>query len=119
MHVRRLILFAVALALWGPAAAHAELPASVRVVSCVPWHPGDGGSVTYEARMRSVPRTARMALRIRLLEKVDGGDWHRVTADELGVWRKSRGGAAAFAWEQKVRGLRQGAVYRAVVDYRW
>jgi len=91
----------------------------VHVVSCAPWQPGAGGSVTYEARMRSVPGTARMALRIRLLEKVGDGEWRRVTADELDVWRRSRVGAAALVWEQKVRGLQQGAVYRAVVDYRW
>ena len=119
MHVRGLILLALALALWGPATAHADLPASVRVLSCEGWQPGAGGSVTYQARMRAVSGTARMALRIRLIEKVDDGEWHRVTAEDLGVWRRSRVGATGLQWEQKVRGLRQGAVYRAVVDYRW
>jgi len=60
-----------------------------------------------------------MALRVRLLERSGDGDYHRVDADELDVWRKSRAGASVFVWDQKIRGLRQGAVYRAVVDYRW
>jgi len=119
MHVRSLIPLALALALWGPAAAHADLPASVRVLSCDPWQPGSGGSVTYQARMRAVSGTARMALRIRLIEKIDDGEWRRVSAQDLGVWRRSSVGAKGLQWDQKVRGLRQGAVYRAVVDYRW
>jgi archaellum component FlaF (FlaF/FlaG flagellin family) len=42
-----------------------------------------------------------------------------VSAPGLDVWRKSRAGAAAFRYKQRVRGLHQGAVYRAVVHYRW
>jgi hypothetical protein len=119
MTVRGLILLTTALALLAAAPAHADLPAAVRVLSCEPWQPGDGGSVSYEARMKAFDGTERMALRVRLLERSGDGDYHRVDADELDVWRKSRPGATAFVWEQKVRGLRQGAVYRAVVDYRW
>jgi archaellum component FlaF (FlaF/FlaG flagellin family) len=69
--------------------------------------------------MRAVSGTARMALRIRLLEKYDDGRFERVSAPGLDVWRKSRAGAAAFRYKQRVRGLHQGAVYRAVVHYRW
>jgi hypothetical protein len=115
MHVRRLILVALALALPAPA-AHAEAPADVRVLSCTPWEEGEGGSVTYEARMRAVPGTERMALRIRLLEKFGDGDFHRVSGR---VWRKSRPRVEAFNWEHHVDGLRQGGNYRAVVHYRW
>ena len=67
--------------------------------------------------MRAVPKTVRMALRFRLYEKVGDGEFHRVATNE--VWRVSRPGAAAFVWDHRVRGLRQGAVYRAVVKYRW
>ncbi len=68
--------------------------------------------MTYAARMRAVPGTARMSLRIRLFEKAGDGEFERVSAEGLGVWRKSRPGASAFRYEQRVRGLRQGAVYR-------
>ena len=99
-------------------AAHADGGADVRILSCSPWQERDGGAVTYQARMRSKPGTARMALRFRLLERSGGqGEYHRVGARE--VWRSSRPGALSFVWEHRVRGLRQGAAYRAVVDYRW
>lgn len=121
MHVRALILLALALGAF-PAAAHAsaESPASVRVLSCSPWQEGVGGTVSYDARMRAVPDTERMALRIRLLEKQSNAErFSPLEAEGLGVWRKSRPGASVFNYEQQVRGLRYGAVYRAHVDYRW
>ena len=117
MHVRALILPAVLVALTAAApAAHADDRADVRVLSCTPWQEGDGGSVTYGARMRAVPGTERMALRIRLLEKFGDGKFHRVSS---GTWRKSRPRVEAFNWEHHVDGLRQGGIYRAVVQYRW
>lgn len=117
MHVRRLIPLVVVIALAATApAAHAAGQADVRVVSCTPWQEGEGGSVTYAARMRAVPGTERMALRIRLLEKFSGGEFRRIAS---GPWRKSRPRVAAFNWEHHVDGLRQGGIYRAVVHYRW
>ena len=116
MPVRVLILTVAALGALAPAAG-AALPADVRVLSCSPWQPSQGGAVSYEARMRAVPKTARMALRFRLYEKAGDGEFHRVATNE--VWRVSRPGATAFVWEHRVRGLRQGAIYRAVVKYRW
>ena len=116
MLLRVLILLLAVLAAPVPAAS-AVLPADVRVLSCAPWQPGEGGAVNYEARMRAVPGTARMALRFRLMEKIGDGEFRRVPTNE--VWRISRVGARAFVWEHRVRGLRQGAIYRAVVRYRW
>ena len=118
MHARILILLATAVLAWAPA-AQAETTASVRVASCSGSDGAEGGSVTYVARMRAVPGTGRMALRIRLYERFGDEGFHRVSTEELGVWRRSHPGAAAFRWTQRVQGLRQGAVYRAVVRYRW
>ena len=111
-----MILTLAALAAFAPASS-AAVSADVRVLSCLAWQPGEGGSVSYEARMRAVPKTARMAIRYRLYEKIGEGEFHRVETKE--PWHVSRPGVAAFVWEQRVRGLRQGATYRAVVGYRW
>jgi archaellum component FlaF (FlaF/FlaG flagellin family) len=120
MHVRLVIVLVVALAAGPAPAAHAaDVPAGVRVLTCETWKAGKPGQVLYSAHMRSVPGTARMALRIRLLEKYGNGDFKRVSAEGLDVWRKSRAGASAFRYKQRVRGLHRGAVYRAVVRYRW
>jgi CARDB protein len=119
MRVRLAILFAV-LAAGPPSAAHAaDTPAGVRVLTCEAWQQEEAGLVLYSAHMRAVPGTARMSLRIRLFEKYGDGQFERVEAEGLDVWRKSRPGAEAFRYRQRVRGLHQGAVYRAVVQYRW
>jgi hypothetical protein len=119
MHVRLAIMLAVLAAGQASAAHAADAPAGVRVLTCEGWQQGEPGVVLYSAHMRAVPGTARMSLRIRLLEKYGDGDFKRVSAEGLGVWRKSRPGATAFRYKQRVRGLHQGAVYRAVVQYRW
>lgn len=118
MHVRLITLFVIVAAVWAPA-AHADATAGVRMLSCAPWEEQFGGSVTYAARMTAVPGTARMWLRIRLLEKIGDGRFQRLSAEGLGVWRKSSPGATVFRYEQRVRGLHRGAIYRAVVRYRW
>ena len=118
MHVRLATLVAVLAAVCAPA-AHAAAPASVRMVSCTPWEADAPGSVTYAARMDAVPGTARMSLRFRLFERYGDGRFERVSGKGFGVWRKSRVGAAAYRYEHTVEGLRQGAVYRVVVHYRW
>ncbi|HYH60059.1 MAG TPA: CARDB domain-containing protein [Thermoleophilaceae bacterium] len=105
-------------ALWA-APAEARSPAGIRMLSCVPWEESEGGSVTYAARMHALPGTARMSLRISLYEKLADGHFEHVSAEGLDVWRRSRADAPQFRYEQRVRGLRQGGVYRAVVRYRW
>lgn len=119
MHVRLAILLA-ALALGPVPAAHAaDAPAGIRMLTCEAAADGNPSVVLYSAHMHAVPGAARMWLRIRLLEKYGDGEFNRVSAKGLGVWRKSRAGASVFRYKQRVRGLRQGAVYRAVVQYRW
>jgi hypothetical protein len=118
MHVRLATLFVVLAAVWAPA-AHADATSVVRMLACAPWDEQIGGAVTYAARMSAVPGTKRMRLRIRLFEKTGDGRFERVSVEGLGVWRKSRPGASAFRYEQRVRGLHRGSVYRVVVNYRW
>ena len=115
----RLVLTALVAAALAAPAAHAVEPQKVRVLACEQATGDSGGSVKYAARMRAVPDTSRMALRLSLVERFVNGRWHRVRTDELDVWRTSKAGAAAFRFRQRVRGLRNGAVYRAIVHYRW
>ena len=119
MHVRLASLFVVIGALWAPPAFAADTPVVVRMLSCTPWEEGVGGSVAYAARMKAIPGTARMALRIRLFEKVGGGKFEPIPTEGLGIWRKSHPDASVFRYEQHVRGLHKGAVYRVTVRYRW
>ena len=118
MHVRFAILVALLVVLAAPA-ARADTTAGVRMLECTPPDEESPGTVVYRARMSAVAGTARMALRIRLFEKYGDGRFERVSAEELGIWRKSRAGVSAFRYRQAVEGLHDGATYRAVVHYRW
>ena len=116
MHVSRLILLPVLALAVAAQGAHAAPSPIVRVLSCSPWQEGLGGTVSFEARMRAVPGTARMTLRFDLLEKTRSGSYRRVSRGKV---NRSRRGANVFRWEHKVEGLRQGVRYRAKVVYRW
>ena len=118
MHARVATLLLAGTTLFAPA-AHADETARVRMLSCEPWQEDVGGAVAYEARMHTVDGARRMSLRYRLLEKVGDGAFERVSGEGLGVWRKSRAGATVFSWNHRVEGLHKGAVYRAVVRFRW
>jgi hypothetical protein len=118
MRVRLVILLA-ALAVLPIPAAHADITAGVRIAACEAWHAGDPGYVVFAARMRAVPGTARMAIRIRLFERYGDGEFERVSAPGLGVWKKSEPGVSVFRHRQRIERLHQGAEYRAVVHYRW
>jgi hypothetical protein len=118
MRVRLFMLLAVLAALLVPA-AHADLTAGVRIAACEAWQAGEPGYVVFAARMRAVPGTARMAIRIRLLERYGDGEFERVSAPGLGVWKKSRLGVSVFRHRQRIEQLHQGAEYRAVVQYHW
>lgn len=118
MRVRVAILLVLTLAVAAPT-ARADTTAGVRMLTCEAWQAGTGGAVVYSAHMRAIPGTGRMSLRIRLFEKYGDGEFERVSAEGLGIWRKSRLDAAVFRYKQRVEGLHQGAIYRAVVHYRW
>jgi hypothetical protein len=118
MHVRLVILLAVLAAATAPS-AHADSTLGVRLLTCQAWKPGAPGFVEYVARMRAVPGTARMSLRFRLFERYGDGKFERVSAEGLGVWRKSEPGVSEFRYKQGVERLHQGAEYRFVVHYRW
>lgn len=114
---RRLALISLLTALAVPclAAATAVTPTTVKLVDCSRAE----RSATFHARMQRIPASARMALRIRLVERSGVDAEHFVKAPGLGVWHRSRLGVTAFGYRQVVQGLKEGSLYRAQVDFRW
>lgn len=100
------------------ARAAAKPPAAVRVVDCVR---SDvvGRSALFAGRMRAVDGTERMWMRFTLQSRVGHGRYRTLDAAALKHWRKSRRGVRRFTYRQRVKALQEGAVYRAVVRYRW
>jgi CARDB len=90
-------------------------PAIVKLVSCSPAQ----GSAVFYGRMRGVAGSERMSMRFSLLERTGDGPFQQVRAPRLARWRRSRPGVAVFGYRQRVKGLAEGAIYRARVDFRW
>jgi uncharacterized repeat protein (TIGR01451 family) len=105
---------ALAAAVTTAALGDVKLPASVKVKECSI----EDESAVFVARMREIEGSDHMWLRVRLLEKGEGG-FHVLKAPGLGRWRKSKPAVGAFAYRQAVRGLESGSLYRAEVDFRW
>jgi CARDB len=109
-------------ALAGASAALATVPiasekrdARVRVAKCSRVH----HAAAFYSRMRKITGAEHMWMRFRVLERLGTPRFEPVRAPGLGRWRKSRPGVLAFSFRQRVRGLAEGADYRARVDYRW
>jgi hypothetical protein len=119
MRTRTVALLIVASALLAPASAGAKGPASVKVTQCRTGDDAVDRAVTYRARMRSVPGSARMRLRFVLLARSTGDSPQQLGSENIGGWRKSDAGVTRFSYSQKVRGLDAGVAYRAVVKFRW
>jgi hypothetical protein len=77
-------------------------------------------SVTFGARMDTIPGAAKLQIRFQLLERLgrDTG-WARLDVPALRVWHTSVGGVGRYGWKQTVDGLHPGGAYKAHVLYRW
>jgi hypothetical protein len=77
-------------------------------------------SVSIVAEMNAIPRTARMAMRIEIQERLpEASLFHTVKAPGLGVWRETDRVVSSYKYLNKVTNLSAPAVYRAAVRFRW
>jgi hypothetical protein len=77
-------------------------------------------SATFQGEMTAVPGTARMEMRIEVLERVPGSPAYRkVIAPGLGVWRNSAPGVKTYTYLKQVTNLSAPAFYRGSVRFRW
>ncbi len=77
-------------------------------------------AATFEGEMAAIPGTARMEMRVNVLEKLPRElAFHMVTAPGLGVWRKSAPGVKTYTYLKQVTNLSAPAIYRGEVQFRW
>jgi hypothetical protein len=111
------VLF-VLLAVAAPAAAQ-TVPTKAGLDAC---HTGAGPLDRYaifSAQMGSVPQSTKMQVRFDLQVSAGGRKFRRVQAPGLGGWRSSAPGVDIFRYRKQVANLQAGAVYRALVRFRW
>lgn len=77
-------------------------------------------SATFAGEMSAIAGTARMAMRIELLERAPGEmSYHAVSAPGLGVWRASDPGVGVYRYVKQVTNLAAPADYKGLVSFRW
>ena len=88
---------------------------SAKLLACDP----ATATATFRGSMRRVPNTERMWIRFVLYEQVGHGKFVKVDAPVFKTWRKSKAGVRKFAYNQTIKGLKMGHVYRTKVLFRW
>ncbi len=77
-------------------------------------------SATFAGEMTAIAGTARMQIRIDVIERVPGEAQYRtVNASGLGVWRDSAPGVKIYTSFNTVNDLSAPAFYRGAVRFRW
>ena len=115
-----LVALAGAIALAFAAPAYADGPAAVTVRACQTGDQPADRSATFEGRMNTVKGAVRMAQRFKLVSVTGSpAEAQEVKMPKLSAWHSSDRGVKRFVYAQTVKGLAEGATYRAVVNYRW
>jgi hypothetical protein len=102
-----------------PAAAHASVPATVKVTACVPALAAADRAATFEARVKASRGSSRLQVRFTLQVRTAGPTWRRVAAPGLDQWLSSNPGVRRYTYAKTVTNLAAPASYRTVVRFRW
>ncbi|HEX3511313.1 MAG TPA: hypothetical protein VHT27_09465 [Solirubrobacteraceae bacterium] len=98
----------------------AKPPASATVEGCATAFAQSERSATFVGEMQAIPGSARMQMRIELLER--GGDeasLRSITYPGLGSWLRASPGVKTYKNIDKVTDLAAPAEYRAAIHFRW
>jgi hypothetical protein len=77
-------------------------------------------SATFVGEMTALPGTARMQMRIEVLERAPGElSFHAVAYPGLGTWLRAAAGVKTYKNLDRVTDLAAPAEYRAAIHFRW
>jgi hypothetical protein len=100
--------------------AAVKLPASASLEQCVTADVQIERSATFVGEMTAVPGTARMQMRIEVLERTPHEVvFHPIASPGLGTWQRSSSGVKVYKTVDKVTDLSGPALYRAAIHFRW
>jgi hypothetical protein len=119
----RIVMSTVLVALLLPGAAGAAVPKYARGVALTDCERGSGdqgGAAVFEARMRALPRTARMQLRYTLQVRTpDRNRYTALSAPGFGTWLGPSAGTSRYVYTKRVENLLAPGSYRVKVRFRW
>jgi hypothetical protein len=97
-----------------------KVPGSATLEQCTTSTEQAERSATFAGEMTTIPGTAKMEMRIDVLERMPHEtEFHVVTAPGLGVWRTAAPGVKAYRYLRQVTNLSAPASYRAAIRFRW
>ncbi len=97
-----------------------KVPGSATLEQCTTSTEQTERSATFAGEMTTIPGTAKMEMRIDVLERMPHEtEFHVVTAPGLGVWRTAAPGVKAYRYLRQVTNLSAPASYRAAIRFRW
>jgi len=105
-----------------PLTVHHTTPApeSASLEQCISSPEQEARAATFSGEMSALPGTARMEMKIDVLERgPEEETYRRVTAPGLGVWRASAPGVKSYRYLKQVTNLAAPASYRGAVRFRW
>ncbi len=118
--MKPLLLIAVALGLWAPAASAASPSATTRLLECQSSLDPSARTMTVESRMRTLDGARRLQVRFELQTRLPGGaKWARVPAPGFGAWNTADPAPRRYVFAKRVEGLLAPAAYRMLVRFRW
>jgi hypothetical protein len=95
-------------------------PAVASLEQCITSTEQAGRSATFTGEMTALPGTAKMQMRVDVLERgAQELAFHDVTSPGLGVWRTAAPGVKVFKYLKQVTNLAAPAAYRGDVRFRW
>jgi hypothetical protein len=103
-----------------PGSASAKPLVSATLEGCVTSAEQAERSATFAGEMSTIPGSAKMEMRIDVLERPPTeAAFHVVTAPGLGVWRVAAPGVKNYRYLKEVTNLAAPAFYRGAVRFRW
>ncbi len=97
-----------------------KLPATATTEACLTTGAQAERSATFVGEMSALPGTARMQMRVEILEHTAGELGFRpVTYPGIGGWLRSSPGVKTYKNLDKVTDLAAPATYRAEIHFRW
>jgi hypothetical protein len=98
----------------------AKPPVSATLEGCVTAAEQAERSATFAGEMSMIPGSAKMEMRIDVLERTPSEPtFHVVAAPGLGVWRWAAPGVKTYRYLKEVTNLAAPAYYRGSVRFRW
>jgi hypothetical protein len=101
-------------------ATQAKPTASATLEECVTSTVQAERSATFSGEMNAVPGSAKMEMRIDVLERAPReAAFHAVSAAGLGVWRVAAPGVKTYRYLKQATNLAAPAYYRGAIRFRW